>query len=64
MIVYLESTEEEKRISFSGTVKMLLAELRINPHTVLVARYGQLLVDDDTVSDTDRIEILSVISGG
>lgn len=42
----------------------LLAELRVNPDTVLVIRRGELITREERVKEQDEIEIRPVISGG
>lgn len=64
MHVFIERTNEMKAISFQGTVAQLLAELRVNPETVLVSRNNELLTDTDKLQLDDAIELLSVVSGG
>ena len=64
MEVYLEKTDEHKTLSFKGTVETLLEKLGLNPEEALVVRAHELLSLDDHVYDTDKIRILSVISGG
>ncbi|HLC90984.1 MAG TPA: MoaD/ThiS family protein [Candidatus Nanoarchaeia archaeon] len=64
VIVHNEKLNTTEEISFSGTVQELLHKLAINPETVLVVRNNEVLVEDETISKDDVIEILSVISGG
>ena len=45
-------------------VKALLKMLEIVPETVLVIRDDELLTEDETIHDSDRVEIRPVISGG
>ena len=45
-------------------VKALLKALAIVPETVLVIRGDELLTEDETIHDSDRVEIRPVISGG
>ncbi|MFW5745992.1 MAG: hypothetical protein ACOCWQ_00385 [Nanoarchaeota archaeon] len=42
----------------------MLAHLNLNPEEVLVIRKECVLSDIDTVSNSDIITILSVVSGG
>jgi len=63
-IIIKQCGEEKISKSFEGTVKSLLANLDINPETVLVVKNGELLQLGDFVSDNDIVEILSVVSGG
>jgi sulfur carrier protein ThiS len=64
MEVYIEKTDEHKVIEFKGTAGSLLGHLGINPEEALVVRGHELLSPEDHVYDTDKIRILSVISGG
>jgi sulfur carrier protein ThiS len=65
-MVTLYDEKEDKTIEFKfkGKVKALLVKTGHNPETVLVTRENELLTEDDTVQDTDKIEFRSVISGG
>ena len=64
MDIFIEKTKEKKALKFSGTAKDLLHLLKINPETVIVARNGSLVTLDAKFEDSDKIKILSVISGG
>jgi sulfur carrier protein ThiS len=57
---------KNQKINLSGprTVKQLLRELGIIADTVLVIRCRELLLESDTLEDSDEIEIRNVISGG
>ena len=48
----------------SASIRSVLAELRIDPDTVLVIRAGELLTRHDRVGDADKVEVRPVISGG
>ncbi len=63
--VIIERKSSSRSIQFSGkTVKELLAKLRINPETVLVAKGESILTEDEELKDKDEITLLSVVSGG
>ena len=64
MEAFIERTNEVKKLKFNGTVKSLIKKLLLNPNAVLVSKNGGLLVENDKVSDKDKIKILSVVSGG
>ena len=64
MKVYIERTKETKEIEFNGTVQELLDRLEIISETVLVAREGTIITEDEQVTNEDMIKILSVVSGG
>lgn len=50
---------------FKGTtVRELLDELKIQSNTVIVTSGEQVLLDDSDISTHEKIDILSVISGG
>ena len=58
--------QDGKELDLKGckSVQGVLTKLAINPETVLVLRDGGLITRDEPVADTDRLEILPVISGG
>lgn len=64
MQVFIERENKTKKLKFSGRVSKLLQILKLNPATVLVARNGGLVTEEDELGDKDEVKILSVISGG
>jgi sulfur carrier protein ThiS len=64
MKVFIERTEKEKILTFTGTVKNLLTKIKINAEEVLVVKGDEVLTEDDKLINTDSIKLLSVISGG
>lgn len=54
----------EKELDFTGDVKTLLEELKINPEEVLVAKNNELVEEDEEVTNKDTVTIFSVVSGG
>lgn len=64
MKLFIERSNQEKEITFEGTVSELLKHIKVNPETVLVSRNDELLTDTDIVSSPDIVKILSVVSGG
>jgi sulfur carrier protein ThiS len=62
--VNLRNPDREVEVAGNRKVRQVLAELSINPETVLVIRERELLTREDRVSEDDRIEIRPVISGG
>lgn len=64
MKVNLRNPDREVEVAGNRKVHQVLAELSINPDTVLVIRERKLLTREDRVSEDDRIEIRPVISGG
>jgi sulfur carrier protein ThiS len=64
MLVYLQKEGKTLEVRHNGTAADLLAGLGVNPEVVLIVKDGQLVTEKDDISDAERIELLSVISGG
>lgn len=64
MRVKLRNPDRELEVAGDRKVHDVLAELAINPDTVLVIRDRELLTREDRVGGEDAIEIRPVISGG
>lgn len=62
--VRLRNPDRELEVSGGRKVRDVLAELEIDPDTVLVIRDRELLTREDGVTDRDLLEIRPVISGG
>jgi sulfur carrier protein len=62
--VRLRNPDREVEVAGERSVRDLLAELRVNPDTVLVIRRGELITREERVGDQDEIEIRPVVSGG
>ena len=61
--VYLE--KENKIVKTKNLlVKDILKELNLNPTTILIAKNNELILEDIKLKETDKLEILPVISGG
>jgi sulfur carrier protein len=46
------------------TVKRILEKLQIVPETVLVAKNGEIVTEDEPVNPGDEVDIVRAISGG
>lgn len=64
MRIRLHHPERETEIQGPKTVLRLLNELGLTPEACLVIRGDQLVTEDETLEDGDRVEIRPVISGG
>jgi sulfur carrier protein len=64
MTVLLNHPAREVEVKGPKRVKDLLRELNLLPESVLVVRGDDLVTEDDTLRDEDRVEIRPVISGG
>lgn len=60
-----EREHTTKNITLTGkTVFDLLQQLAINPEVVIVVRNNEVITEDEILHDQDKIELLSVVSGG
>ena len=64
MEILIEKDNKKINMRYTGKVGGLLQKLKVNPETVIVVRNGELLADDDQISEPDKIKLMSVISGG
>jgi sulfur carrier protein len=62
--VKLRNPDREMDVAGNRKVREMLAELSIDPDTVLVIRDRALLTREDRVEEGDVLEIRPVISGG
>ena len=64
--VFYDRENKEKTIEIveNSSVKDLLANMKINPVTVIVSRDNNIITEDEKVNDNDNIKLISVISGG
>ncbi len=63
MKIYIERTNEYKEAN-GKTVLELLTKLKINPTTIIITKNGELVTEEEKVTEKDEIKLLSVISGG
>lgn len=64
MTITVRRGSEVAELEASGTVRDLLALLRLNPETVLVSVNGTLATEDVALRDGDDVRIIDVVSGG
>ena len=64
MEVFIQKTGDLLTMEHHGNARSLLEKVNVNPETVLVVKDGILITEDDSVDDANRIDLLSVISGG
>ena len=64
--VFFDKENKEKIIELdvNSSVKDLLAKMDVNPVTVIVSRDDNIITEDEKVNDSDKIKLISVISGG
>jgi len=59
-----ENKNSTLELDTNSIVADVLKKLNINPVTVIVSRNNELILEDEKLSDNDKIKVLSVISGG
>ena len=59
-----ENKEKTIELDINSSVKDLLAKMNVNPVTVIVSRDDNIITEDEKVNDSDKIRLISVISGG
>ena len=65
LTIFNEKVNTTEKIVFSGnTVQELLNLLKINSETVLVSRNNEIITEEEVLQENDKLDILSVISGG
>ncbi len=65
LTIFNEREQTTVKIKFAGTkVKDLLHYLKLNPESFLVVRNSEVITEEEILQDQDKIELLSVISGG
>ena len=63
--VFRERENIIKKVSLKGrTVKDLLQQLNLNTEAVIVVKNNEVITEDEILKDKDKLELLSVISGG
>ncbi|MFH1398818.1 MAG: MoaD/ThiS family protein [Candidatus Woesearchaeota archaeon] len=64
MEIYFEKADQTKKLKFDGKVLDLLRKLDINPVTVVIVKNRTIITEQDKIKDSDKIKLLSVVSGG
>lgn len=62
--ILIEKDQKTIDLEPRGSAKELCYQLGVNPETVLIVKDGILITEEDSVEGAERIELLSVISGG
>ncbi len=61
MKIFIDQKEAEIK---SSTVGGILAELGINPESVIIELNGSLVTEDGVVKENDSLSLIRVFSGG
>ena len=59
-----ENKEKTIELDINSSLKDLLTKMNVNPVTVIVSRDDNIITEDEKVNDSDKIKLISVISGG
>ncbi len=63
--LFIERENRKENVSFSGqTVGEFLRQLQVNPEAVITVRNKEVVTEQELLHDQDKVELLSVISGG
>ena len=64
--IFLERENKKKTITFNkeDSIKTILKKLKINPSTIVVSVNNEIVTEDYILQDKDKVELLSVVSGG
>ena len=66
MEIYFEKENKTKKIVLktSITLKELLKKLDVNLDSVILVKNDEICLEDEIVTNKDKIKLLSVVSGG
>jgi|AntRauTorckE6833_2_1112554.scaffolds.fasta_scaffold172309_1 sulfur carrier protein ThiS len=64
MQVYIERSDEQHELEFSGSAEALCDHFNVNPQTVLIVKDGQLITEEIEVDGAQEVKLITVVSGG
>jgi len=66
MKIHVTFMEKKKQVEIPEKSKVidLIRKLKISPETVITKRGSEILLEDETVKNNDKIELVRIISGG
>lgn len=65
MKVRVESRDLKKNVLFKGkTIKQLMKTLKLNSENFVIARNGEIVLEDEKLVNGDKVKLFPVISGG
>ena len=66
MEIFLEKEKKTIKIKIKEkkTLKEILKELNISLNSVILVKNDEICLEEEILSDKDKIKILSVVSGG
>ena len=65
MLIIIFFIQRNKKVNIKASnVSELLKNLKISKEVVLVVKNGVLVTEDEDLNEKDKVELISVISGG
>ena len=66
MEIYFERENKTKKITLKEpiTLKELLNQLNLNLDSIILVKNDEICLEDEIVTNKDKIKLLSVVSGG
>ncbi len=64
MEIFIEKENKKLNLKFQGSGLDLLKKLNVNSEEVLMLKNEELITLEEKLTDSDRIKIISIISGG
>ena len=59
-----EKSHRTVEVRREQTIESLLKEMKVNPQTVIVVKNGEVVTEQEILSDGDELKVLSVKLGG
>ncbi len=64
MKVFIEREDKETEIEFKGSIAEILKKLNVNSEEIIIVKNGEVVTEEEQATNEDKIEFLSVVSGG
>lgn len=64
MQVFIQKTGKTVDVEHTGSAAALLEKIGVSPEVVLIVKDGVLITENDSVDGAQKVDLLSVISGG
>jgi len=62
--IFIEREKKTVEREFNGRIAALLKELKVNAETIVVVKNGEVVSEDERCAGSDKLKLLSVVSGG
>lgn len=66
MEIFIERENKTVNLEIDGeqTIKRILKKLNLSTESVIIIKNNDISLEDELVSNTDKLKLLSVVSGG